>query len=911
VIGSRLGSYEVTSRLGAGGMGEVYRAHDTRLNRDAAIKVMPADVVEDKERVARFRREAQLVAALNHPNVAAIYGLEESNGTVALALELVDGEDLTQRLSHSAIPVDEAIGIAKQIAEGLEAAHERGIVHRDLKPANVKVTRDGTVKILDFGLAKAFEGEAASGESGLSQSPTMSRHMTEAGMILGTAAYMSPEQARGRVVDKRTDVWAFGVVLHEMLTGARLFGGETVSDTLAAVLRQDVDLAALPPETPAFVKRLLSRCLERDPKLRLRDIGEARIALGAPSAADVAAASPARGGARSLPWVLAAVAAVSTVAAAFLLATRAPRANVAAPSVVKLRASLGADAGAAVVQGGKALALSPDGTLLAFTARSRERDAVTRVFVRRLEQLDAAPLAGTEGAYNVFFSPDGRFIGFFAGTSLKKIAVDGGAVMTLCEAPNGRGASWGDDGGIVFSQSVGAYGLKRVPSGGGVVEAVGELPAGRLTQRWPEVLPGGRGVIYTEHDDITDFDSASVLVKPSNGGAKVLVKGGYDGRFLPSGHLVWVQNGKLLGAPFDLERLATTGPPALVLDGFVADTNTGAAQLDVSRSGALAYVPGAVSSQARRIDWLAKDGTVSTLRKTPSAWANPRFSPDGRRLAFDVSDGRQRDLFVYDWSADRLLQLTFEPSDERAPVWSPDGARITFASDRGAPGVANLYSIKADGTGDLVRLTESKADQRPGGWDPSGKVLVYAETPDLRTVSIVTLEPPGAPQTIARVNVNPPVQTSWWTRRVVTASPEFSPDGRWIAYRGEGGIFIRAAHGPGQWKVPTEGTDATGGSGLFPRWSRTSQELVVATGNLILAAPYSVSGDEFRVRAASPWSPGHYQLFGLRDAPYDLHPDGTRVAVVAQQDSVDAATDHVVLVLNFLDELKRLAPPKK
>ena len=724
-------------------------------------------------------------------------------------------------------------------------------------------------------------------------------------MILGTAAYMSPEQARGRPVDKRTDIWAFGVVVVEMLTGRRLFSGETVSDTLAAVLRQDVDLRTLPAETPPAARRLLARCLEREPTLRLRDIGEARIALSwtdreeAPVPA--VASAPAR--LRALPWALVTAAAVALA----FLATRAPRTAPATP-IVKLRTSFGVDARAALLQGGNAIAVSPDGTALAFTARAAP-DAEARIFVRRLDQLDAAPLPGTERAYGISFSPDGRWILFFASASLKKVPVEGGAVVTLCDAPNSRGASWGDDGAVVFSPSVGAFGLKRVASGGGAVEAVGTLPPGMLTQRWPQVLPGGRGVLYTEHRDITDFDSASVLVKPSGGAPKVLVKDAYYGRWLPSGHLTYVQNGKLLAAPFDLEKLETTGPAAIVLEGFVADTNTGAAQLGLSRNGTLAYLPGPVASQSRPIDWLARDGTVSTLSATPSAWANPRFSPDGQRLAFDVSDGHQHDVVVYDWAQDRLLQLTFDPSEERAPVWSPDGTRITFASDRGSPGISNLYSIKADGTGGLVRLTESKADQRPGGWDPSGKVLVYEETGN-GTIGVLTVEPPNAPVTIARVNVSVQAEATW-TRRVANVGPAFSPDGRWIAYRGEGGVFVRAVHGSGQWKVPTEGTDAGGGVGLYPRWSRTSPEIVLATGNQLLAAPYSASGDEFRVRAPVLWTRTRYQLFGLRDGPYDLHPDGKRAAVVAQLDATDASADQVVLVFGFLDELKRLVPVGK
>jgi len=431
--GTRLGPYEIASPLGAGGMGEVFRARDTKLNRDVAIKVLSAAFAQDSERVARFRREAQVLASLNHPNVAAIYGLEESNGVVALALELVEGEDLAERLKRGAIPVDEAVAIAKQIAEGLEAAHEKGIVHRDLKPANLKLTRDGTVKILDFGLAKAYGGEAeATVSGGRSQSPTMSRQMTEAGVVFGTAAYMSPEQARGATVDKRADIWAFGVVLFEMLTGKRLFTGGTVSDTLAAVLRQEIDWR-LPAATPPVVRELLERCIERDPKERLRDIGEARIALerrlGTPDAARVSS------GVRALPWVIALSA---TIAALALWAPWRPAPTPAPP--LRLSAELGVDASLSTDWGPAAI-LSPDGRLLAFVA-SQGAEGRRLLHFRRLEQLDAAPLAGTESALDPFFSPDGEWIAFFADGKLKKVSVSGGAAITLCDAANDRGGTW-------------------------------------------------------------------------------------------------------------------------------------------------------------------------------------------------------------------------------------------------------------------------------------------------------------------------------------------------------------------------------------------------------------------------------------------------------------------------------------
>ncbi|HLE69052.1 MAG TPA: serine/threonine-protein kinase, partial [Vicinamibacteria bacterium] len=579
--GTRLGPYEIASPLGAGGMGEVFRARDTKLNRDVAIKVLPTAFAQDAERVARFRREAQLLASLNHPNIAAIYGLEESDGVLALALELVEGEDLAERLTRDAIPVDEAVAIAKQIAEGLEAAHEKGIVHRDLKPANLKLTKDGTVKILDFGLAKAYEGEPTT-DGALSQSPTMSRQMTEAGVIFGTAAYMSPEQARGGTVDKRADIWAFGVVLFEMLTGKRLFTGETVSDTLAAVLRQEIDWKALPASTPPGLRRLLERCLDRDAKKRLRDIGEARVALEERlGTRDTVRTSS---GMRALPWFL-----LALVSALALWALWRPAPQPAPP--LRLSAELGAAASLATDWGPAAI-LSPDGRLLAFVASpgTGERPLL---HLRRLEQLDAAPLAGTEGARDPFFSPDGEWIAFFADGKLKKVSVSGGAAVTLCDAADERGGTWAEDGTIFFTAGgQPGVGLSRVSSAGGTPQTLTTPDAAsqERTHRWPQALPGGKAVLYTAGSTRGNYEDASLVVHSlASDTRKVLHRGGYHGRYLPSGHLVFIHEGTLFAARLDLDRLELTGQPVPVLAGVSANPDNAGAQFAFSQDGTLVY----------------------------------------------------------------------------------------------------------------------------------------------------------------------------------------------------------------------------------------------------------------------------------------------------------------------------------
>jgi serine/threonine-protein kinase len=906
--GSHVGPYEILSAIGAGGMGEVFRAHDAKLGRDVALKILPEAFARDPERIARFRREAQVVASLNHAHIAAIHGFEESDGVLALVLELVEGEDLAQIMSRGAVPVDEAMAIARQIAEGLEAAHEKGIVHRDLKPANVKITPDGVVKILDFGLARALGEESSlSGDNSLTNSPTMARPMTDAGMILGTAAYMSPEQARGKTVDKRSDIWSFGVVLYEMLSGRRLFPGETVSDTLAAVLREPIDWSALPPSTPAPVRRLLERCLDRDTRHRLRDIGEARIALESGAVTEPAASAPPTPPRQRqiVPWLVAAVALTGLVAA---IALWKPWREAAAPLPMRLRVVNGTGASIRTSGPNRQLAISPDGTTLVF-AGSKDGAApeLSQLFVRRLDQIDATALAGTEGAAHPVFSPDGKWIAFIAQLKLKKVPVTGGAVVTLCSAENARGATWTEDDRIIFSPFVGSTGFLQIPAGGGTATHFGALPAGVLTQRWPQALPDGKGILYTEHTDITDFDNAHLAVIDRAGRTKTVLRGAYSGQYVPSGHLLYIHEHKLMAIRFDLDRLEVAGEGVPLIDGAVADDNTGVGQFAVSSTGTLVYVPGTVVGLERPIDWMMHDGTTAVLRSTPAPWMNPQFSPDGQKLAMDISDGRQRDIYIYEPAGDRLTQLTFDPSDECAPVWSPDGRRMTFASDRAKAGVGNLYSIRADGRGELKRLTESPYDQRPGSWDPTGTTLVYEESIDAKSARVMTLTLPadgGAPhpQVFAELEFGDTLARRWWR-----LAPSFSPDGRWILYRGQGGPYVRPASGPGQWKIP-RGRD--GDPASFPRWSPNGKELFVLTGNQIFSARYSVSGDEFRVDAPELWTPVRYSMLGLRDMPYAVHPDG-RLAGRAAVDRVTQISDEVVFVFDFPDELRRVLPPDR
>ncbi len=891
--GTRLGPYEIASPLGAGGMGEVFRARDTKLNRDVAIKVLPAAFAQDAERVARFRREAQLLASLNHPNIAAIHGLEESEGVLALALELVEGEDLAERLTRGAIPVDEAIAIAKQIAEGLEAAHEKGIVHRDLKPANLKLTKDGTVKILDFGLAKAYGGEAdAAGSEGLSQSPTMSRQMTEAGVIFGTAAYMSPEQARGATVDKRADIWAFGVVLFEMLTGKRLFTGETVSDTLAAVLKTEPEWEAVPASAPSALRNLLRRCLTKEPRQRLQAIGEARIALeqtlGTPDVVRVSS------GVRALPWVIALSATI--VAALALWALWHPALTPARP--LRLSAELGAAASLSTGSG-PAATLSPDGRLLAFVA-SQGAEGGSLLYLRRLEQLDASPLSGTEGARDPFFSPDGEWIAFFADAKLKKVSVTGGAAVTLCDAAGARGGTWTEDGTIFFTPTFQpGVGLSRVSSAGGTPQTLTTPDAAsqEVSHRWPQALPGGKAVLYTAGIGLGNYEDASLVVHTLEGDTrKVLHRGGYHGRYLPSGHLVFIHEGTLFAAPFDLDRLELSGQPVPAIAGVTTNPNTAGAEFAFSHDGTLVYQRG--EGFAVPIQWMDREGKLQPLRGAPDHYDTIRFSPDGRRLALDIID-KNWDVWVYEWGRDTLSRLTFDPGEDRFPVWTPDGRRIAFSSTRADQATRNLYWQRADGTGEAEALTESKNPQVPTSWHPSGGFLAFGEINPQTSQDILILPltgdegsgwKPGKPM----VFLNGPF---------FEAEAAFSPDGRWLAYMsnesGRNEVYVRPFPGSGgKWQVSTAG-------GRLPRWSRSRRELFYpGEDGRIMVAAYTVEGDLFRAEKPRVWSPRVVPMrFSNRN--YDLHPDGERLAV---RDQAEATRDKIVLIQNFFDELRRIAP---
>jgi eukaryotic-like serine/threonine-protein kinase len=907
--GTALGPYRVEALVGAGGMGEVYRARDEKLNRDIALKVLPESLTRDPDRVARFRREANVLASLNHPNIAAIYGFEDGGDVHALVLELVEGPTLADRLARGPLALPEALPIARQIADALAAAHEHGVVHRDLKPANIKVSDDGTVKVLDFGLAKPVQ-DARSPQSGdappRSPSPSpmvMSPVVTATGVILGTAAYMSPEQAKGRPADKRSDVWAFGCVLYEMLTGKRAFDGEDVSDTLASVLKGQPDWTALPAETSPAIRRLLRRALEKDLRRRLSDMADARLEIDEAQALEGGDAPPeTRPGVttrvrRGLPWAIAAALAVALVSAIGLWS---PWRAVPVPLSQHLSVDLGVDAFLGGSQGGmRQFAISPDGSLLAFVG---ERDRVDGLYLRRFAQLRALPLV-TGPVSDPFFSPDGEWVGFFsiADRKLKKIPVAGGTAVAICDidAFYPRGASWGDDGSIVFNPNAAAWTqLLRVPAGGGKPEPVSTLSEGEVAHRWPQVLPGAHAVLFAAFGTQGGIDASNIVAQrlPS-GPSKIVLRGGHYARYLRSGHLLYAQGASLFAVPFDVNRLEVTGQPVAVLDGVKVFKVSGASLFDVSDTGILAYVPGDLIGTDAPMMWMRRDGAMTPMRAVPRDWRAPQFSPDGARIAFHLDDGRQLDVYTYEWARDFTTRLTSDPAVDSFPVWSPDGRTIVFSSSRGVKQLANLYWVAADGSSEAHRLTTSDDRQLATSWHPSGKYLAFDEqiSPQQWDLMVLPMDSSGPGWKAA-------TPTRVMSRIAQRPTAVFSPDGRWLAYTssesGRSEVSVRSFPGAGaQWQVSPSG-------GWLPTWSRHRNELFyLSPDSHLMVVSYTIEGDTFRANPPQKWS--EQPISGRPTSRwFDLHPDGDRFLV-----SGDLATttnvDKVVLVSHFFDDLGR------
>jgi eukaryotic-like serine/threonine-protein kinase len=882
--GHRIGPYEIVAAIGAGGMGEVYRATDTNLGRDVAIKVLPEAFAQDPERVARFEREAKTLAALNHPNIAIIHGLEKSQGTYALVMELVDGADLSQRIARGAIPVDEALPIARQIAEALEAAHEQGIVHRDLKPANIKITPDGRVKVLDFGLAKLAERSPVAGTnpSPLSLSPTITSPalMTGVGVLLGTAAYMSPEQAKGKPADKRSDIWAFGCVLYEMLTGRLPFDGEDTTEILAAVVKTEPDWNTLPADIPASIRTLIPRCLRKELHRRLADAGAVRleiedILLGAvPAVHSVQAAQVRRS------WRLAVgLAGVFVMAAIAAVVIWSLRPSVGPSQVTRFTIALPAGEQLAGLDQ-PAIALSPDGSRLAYVAARDGAPFVRQAYLRRMDALESNPVAGTEGATNIFFSPDGQWLGFHAAGAFKKVRISGGVATTISGAGVPRGATWSDQGTIVLADGNAAY-LRQVSAEGGVLKSVTNLRRGDTSHRWPEFLPGGSAFLFTGG---LNAEPTIVVQNMASGETRTLIGNGTSPRYMPPGHLLYAQGANLMVAPFDEGRMEVTGEGVAVVEGVLSPL-TGSAQYSVSRNGSLIYVPGNMQAVGRRLMWVGRNGTEEALPVPLRAYESPRVSPDGRRLAV-AADGQ---IWLYDFSRQTLARFTFEGTINSRPVWTPDGQRIAFYSNKDGP--LNVYWQMADGSGSLERLTTANHTQVPHSWSPNGQFLALQD-----------VDPAGGDTWI--LNIHDRKAQPWLKTPFAKTNPRFSPDGRWVAYEsdqsGRNEIYVRPYPGPGgQFQASTDG-------GSEPVWSRTGRELFYRNEDKMMAVPI-VTDPGFSVGKPKLLFEAPYASVAVRVPNYDVSPDGQRFLMIKVSEPTKPPTQ-INVIANWFEELKRLVP---
>ena len=913
--GTRIGPYEVVGTLGAGGMGEVYQARDTRLNRSVALKILPAAFASDPDRLARFKREAQVLAALNHQNIASIYGFEDQTNTHALVMELVPGRTLAELIT-SPMPVPDALPIARQVAAALEAAHEQNIVHRDLKPANIKITDDGTVKVLDFGLAKAMSGDGArSGDPSASPAelPTItSPAMTELGTILGTAGYMAPEQARGKPVDRRADLWAMGVILFEMLAGKALYRGETVTDTIAHVITQPPDWSLLPASTPAGVRRLLRRCLEKDPRNRLQSAGDARIeideliAATGPNAASGAELLPGltdqpgshfprrTSALRWLPWGIAAVLFAALVYALW------PK-PVALHPIVTLDVKVASTDELTVDpdNDGAIAVLSPDGRRLVYVGTSA---TVSRLLVRPLDSLDSQPLPGTEGGAQPFFSPDGDWVGFVSNGLLMKTQIGGGTPSRVANASAMRGATWGPGDMIVYTGDM-TSGLLRVSASGGEPTVLTKLSGQERTHRWPSFLPDGKAVLFACQLSDGAYENGTIeAVRLDTGERKVLVRGGAFPRYAASGHLLYVKQNALYAVPFDPVRLEVHGEGRPVLSGILntadavgAGSGNGAAQVAVAANGTAVYLP--ITQQMQPLLRLAvvdRSGKITYEYTEQRHYRDPRFSRDGRRVLLRVVKDRAEHLHQLDLDRGTLTQIIFDGQYSGLAAWSPDGAQIAYASDRGGRGL-ELFLSRSDGTGQQKPLTSGSRTVRvPTGFSADGRLLAFMEVNPKTNMDVLVLS-------MADGKVTPFLNTA-----AIEMLGSFSPDGKWMLYQtldanGRPEVFIRSYPEGGALRQVSNG-------GAFPLWTKQGREIVYQSGGAIMAV--DVTSKDAVLVLGKP-----KKLFELPIARpvnalnYDASPDGSNF--VALLTTTPSATTqprtHLTMVFNLFDDIRRIA----
>jgi eukaryotic-like serine/threonine-protein kinase len=889
--GKRLGPYEILSAIGAGGMGEVYRARDTRLDRIVAIKVLPTHLADRSELRERFEREARTIAGLNHAHICTLFDIGQQDGTDYLVMEYLEGETLAQRLSKGPLPLEQVLQYAIEISDALDKAHRKGVTHRDLKPGNIMLTKSGT-KLLDFGLAK-LKQEAAPANVSLSDLPTANEPLTAQGSIVGTIQYMAPEQLEGKEVDARADIFSFGAVVYEMATGKRAFEGKSQASLIAAILEREPPLmSSLQPMTPAALDRVVKKCLAKEPERRWQAASDVCdelewIAEGGSQLA-LLPTHAAKGG-RSLGRREIIFGSGASLLAAAVTGIAAWRLK-PSPSQPVTRTVITLPPGQqlAGLENGPALALSPNGTLLAYVARQA---GVQQLYLRTMDNLDARPIPGTEGAIEPFFSPDGQWLGFFAGGKLRKVSVSGGAALTLSDAVNSAGASWGSQGMIAFAPAADLSPLQQVPETGGTPQALTRFDKGEVTHRWPDFLPGSKAVLFAGGGNVNYFTDAHVVVQAvGTGERRNLSQGGTNPRYASTGHLVYAQGGNLMAVPFDSQRLAVIGAAIPVVEDVLQSTSSGAAQYSISTTGSLVYVSGAVQSAQCKLVWVSRDGEARPLVAPAHAYLGPRVSPDGRRVAVAIQE-QEAQIWQYDLARETLTRLTFEGNNNVAPSWTPDGKRIAFISN--SAGAQNIFWLLADGSGGLERLATSQYTQVPMSWSADGQMLAFLEVNPSTGYDIWVLR-------MAERKAEPFLRTSF-----NESVPRFSRDGHWLAYisneSGRYEVYVQPFPGPGgKWQISTEG-------GTEPVWNPNGRELFYRSGGKIMAVDVTTQPG-FAAGTPRKLFEGPYLASPLTNPNYDVSPDGQRFLMLKPAESAEAAPTQINVVLNWFEELKRRVP---
>jgi serine/threonine protein kinase/Tol biopolymer transport system component len=895
ITGKCLGPYEILSAVGAGGMGEVYRARDTRLDRIVAIKILPDHLADRAELRERFELEAKTISSLNHPHICTLFDVGHQDGTDFLVMEYLEGDTLAARLVKGPLPLAQVLKYAIEIADALDKAHRKGITHRDLKPGNIMLTKSGA-KLLDFGLAKLAQNGSAP-NAPISELATASSPLSAQGMILGTLQYMAPEQVEGKEVDARTDIFGFGVVVYEMATGKRAFDGKTQASLMAKILEADPPpMPSLQPMAPPQLDRLVKKCLRKDPEDRwqsARDVADELKWISetdAQARQDVALAfsKPIA----SLGWGASIIGVFAILAVAIATGFAVWNLKPSPPKPVT-RTVITLPLGQQLVgfNNGPVVAISPDASRLAYVAL---QGGVQQLYLRAMDSLEAKPISGTEGAFCPFFSPDGDWLGFFAAGKLKKISVNGGSALTLADAAQPAGASWGSQGVIAFVPAAGST-ILQVPDSGGTPQLLAHLAKGDVAQRWPEFLPDGKALLFIAGTNGISFSNNARLAVQllGTGSQNNLIQGASYPIFAPSGHLLYAEGGSMMAVPFDSKRLIVTGSPAPVVDGVLQSMVGGAAQFSISANGSLVYVSGGVRSVERRLVWVSRSGVEQPLAAPAHVYATPRVAPDGRRLAAAITE-QDSQVWLYDFARETLTRLTFDGNLNYNPVWTPDGKRIAFTSNK--EHVLNVFWQPTDGSGGSERLTTSEHLQAPSSWSPDSKTLAFNEVTPAAQRDIWVLR-------LGDRKVEPFIQTQF-----DEAVPQFSPDGRWLAYvsneSGRYEIYAQAFPGPGgKIQISTDG-------GTEPVWNHNGRELFYRNGDKMMSVEITTQSG-FTAGRPQILFKGAYEPAPYPISNYDVSPDGQRFLMVKPIEHAELAVTQIVVVQNWFEELKQKVPTGK